>query len=521
MENKLILTIDMGTQSLRAGLIDKKGNIQAISRIKYPQTYFSLKPGYTEQDPDVYFKALCQATNKLFKENPNIDKNSILAISMGSFRDSAVMCDENMKPVRPAILWLDQRQAEAKEKISWYSKFLFGIVGKTSTLVLNRKRTPAHWVKEHEPEIWNKVRYYMNVSTYVIYCLTGEYKDTASDYAGHFPINFKKKNFYKSDKHFQGQIFGIKLNMLCQLVSPDLPVGYVSEEAAKLSGIPQGLKVFVPGSDKGCEVLGLGAIEKDVAAVSCGTASTVGIMTKRYHTPEPLLPSYPGVVPGYHNLELQIYRGFWMLGWFAREFAEKETDESQTHHMHVEDVLNSKLKEVPPGADGLVLQPYWGPGLGRPLSRGAVIGFSDTHTKLHLYRAIIEGIDYELKRALEVNIEKRAHVKIKKIKIAGGASQSDEICQIAADIFNLPTYRVQTFETSSLGAAIAAFVALKEYPDIQTAVKNMVRQGKCFIPNKENAKQYDFLYKHAYKKMYPALKGIYKDIRLNELKKNN
>ena len=76
MENKLILTIDMGTQSLRAGLIDKKGNIQAISRIKYPQTYFSLKPGYTEQDPDVYFKALCQATNKLFKENPNIDKNS-------------------------------------------------------------------------------------------------------------------------------------------------------------------------------------------------------------------------------------------------------------------------------------------------------------------------------------------------------------------------------------------------------------------------------------------------------------
>lgn len=521
MENKLILTIDLGTQSVRVGLVNKKGDIIALSKVKYPQPYFSVKPGYTEQDPNIYYNSICIASKNLFENNKWINKKDILAVSMCSFRDSAVMCDENMEPVRPAILWLDQRQAEAKEKISWYSNLLFTIAGKRTTLVLNRRRTPAHWVKENEPEQWAKVKKYMNVSTYVIYCLTSQYKDTPSDYSGHFPINFKKKRFYKSDKHFQGQIFGVKLSMLCELVEPNVPVGLINKQTSEISGIPEGLKVFVPGSDKGCEVLGLGATDHNTAAISCGTASTIGVMIKKYRGPEPFLPAYPSVVKGYYNLELQVYRGFWMLGWFAREFAQSEIAESESTHMHVEDILNSKLKDIPPGANGLVLQPYWGPGLGRPLSRGAVIGFSDTHTKLHLYRAIIEGIDYELKRSLEDNIEKRVRkIKVQKLMIAGGASKSDEICQIAADIFNLPTYRVQTPETSSLGAAIAAFVSLNEFRSLKDAISNMVRTTDEFIPNKENAEHYEFLYRNAYKKMYPKLKGIYKDIRLNELKRN-
>ena len=517
MDDKLILTIDMGTQSLRAGLVNKKGEIVAIHKEKYEQPYFSNKIGYSEQDPNFYVQMLGKACKTLLNEHKDLI-NNILAVSYDCFRDSAVMCDENMKPLRPCILWLDQRQAEGKEKISWYSHFCFWIAGKYDTLILNRRRTPAHWVKENEPEIWSKVKRYMNISTYVIYNLINEYKDTASDYVGHFPIDFKRRKFYKSNKHFQGQAFGVSLDKLCELVESNVPLGTITKEASELTGIPEGLKLFVPGSDKACEGIGLGVVSTDTAAVSCGTASTVGTLSKRYLGPEPLLPAYPSAVPGYFNTETQIYRGFWMLGWFAREFAQRETEQSQLNHIHVEDILNEQLNAIPPGSNGLVLQPYWGPGLERPLSRGAVIGFSDTHTKMHLYRAIIEGIDYELRHGLEDGIEKRFHKSIKRIMIGGGASQSDAICQIAADIFNRPTYRVQTFETSSLGSALCTFLALKEFNSLDEAVNAMVHRGDEFVPIPENAKHYNYLYKYAYKKLYPSLKTIYKDIKLYEEK---
>ncbi len=518
MEEKLIFTIDIGTQSLRCALINKKGEIVALEKVKYDEPYFSIKPGYAEQHCNVYFDALCKASKKIIANNQ--DKiNNILAVALDCFRDSVIICDDNMNPLRPAILWLDQRQAKASEKISWYSKFLFFIAGKWQTLVLNRARTPAHWIKENEPEIWAKTTRYMSVSTFVTYQLINEYKDSISNYTGHFPTNFKKRTFYKSDKHFQGQIFGIKLKMLCQIVPCGEILGTITKKASELTGIPEGLKMISIGSDKSCETLGLGAITPDIGAVSCGTASTIEITNKRFCNPEPFLPAYPSVINGYFNSEIQIYRGYWMLGWFASQFAQREQKQSKENNIPIEDILNSKLNEVPPGSNGLILQPYWGPGLGRPLSRGAVIGFSDTHTKTHLYRAIIEGIDYELRSGLE-GIQKRNHVKVKKIMISGGGSQSEEICQIAADIFNLPVHRVQTFETSSLGAAIAAFIACNEFNSLEDAINSMVHPGKVFLPNKENAKHYDYLYHHAYKKMYPKLKNVYKDIKLYEEKRN-
>ena len=517
-KDKLIFTIDIGTQSLRCALINKKGEIIALEKIKYEKPYFSVKPGYAEQEPNIYFDSLCKISKKLLEEHAD-KKDDIIGVALDCFRDSVIVCDDNMNPLRPAILWLDQRQAQAKEKISWYSTLLFWIAGKYQTLVLNRARTPAHWIKENEPEIWKKVTRYMSVATYVTYQLTNQYKDSISNYTGHFPTQFRKRRFYKSDKHFQGQIFGVKLKMLCEIVPVGGIIGTITKKASELTGLPEGLKMFSIGSDKSCETLGLGVINNDVGAVSCGTASTITITNKKYVSPEPFLPAYPSVINNYYNTEIQVYRAYWMLGWFATEFAQKEKKQSKETNIPIEDILNSHLNDVPPGCNGLILQPYWGPGLGRPLSRGAVIGFSDTHTKAHLYRAIIEGIDYELKRGLE-GIEKRQHRKIKKIMISGGASQSDEICQIAADIFNLPTYRVQTYETSSLGAAIAAFIAAGEFNNVYDAIKAMVHEGKVFYPNKKNAEHYDYLYKHAYKKMYPRLKDIYRDIKLYEEKDN-
>ncbi len=507
------MTIDFGTQSVRAGIIDSTGNIIAMKKEKYEPPYFSKKPGYAEQEPEKYYEYLCKASKALWDENKSY-KDKVIGVAITSFRDTAVMCDENMKPLRPAIIWLDQRRALGKEKLPTISKVLFKLVGMNNTIKLNRERTPAHWVKENEPEIWNKVKRYMTISTYITYKVIGEYKDSIANYAGHFPTDFKNRRFYP-DGHFQGCIFGIPHSMLPTIVDVGHVMGKVTKKCSKETGIPEGLNCYSIGSDKSCETLGVGAMEKGVAAISCGTASSIEITSKKFCHPSKFLPSYPSVIDGYYNCEVQVYRGYWMLGWFASQFAQREKNEAEKTGICIEELLNRKLKEVPPGSNGLVLQPYWGPGLSRPLSRGAVIGFSDTHTKSHLYRSIIEGIDYELKEGL-IGMEKSSRVKTKELRISGGGSQQDEICQIAADIFDLPTSRVQTFETTSLGAAMAGFIGAGVFSNYKEATDSMIHVSKTFEPNKKNAKKYKYLFEHCYCKMYPALKNIYKDIKLNE-----
>lgn len=510
-ENPLVLTFDFGTQSVRTALIDNRGNIKGIAKIPYDPVYFSVEKGFAEQDPDLYWNFAMQSLIKLMSENKDLG-NSIIGASITTFRDSSVQLDKNNKPIRPCILWLDQRMAKAKEKLPLISKIAFRLVGMTNTIELNRRRTVAHWLKENEPDIWSKTKKYVNISTYLTYKLTGVLADSPSSLTGHYPIDFKKRRWYKKG-HLKGDIFGIHPRMLPELRQPGEVIGTIKDEVADEVGLPHGIKVYATGSDKACETIGLGALSKDVGAISYGTACTIEVSNQKYHEPEKFLPAYPAAVPDWYNMDVQIYRGYWMLTWFSKNFAGELVDEAKLQHKTMEDLLNSQLSDVPPGSDGLVLQPYWGPGLSRPLAKGAIIGFSDVHTRAHLYRAIIEGIAYALKEGLE-GIEKSQKHKVKRLMISGGGSQNDQICQITADIFNLPVSRVQTFETTSLGTAIATFVAAGVFENVEDAIAAMSHTTTTFIPNEVASQQYKYLYKKVYLKMFPQLKDVYKDINI-------
>lgn len=208
-----------------------------------------------------------------------------------------------------------------------------------------------------------------------------------------------------------------------------------------------------------------------------------------------------------------------MLTWFVEQFGEHESLEAQIEKVAPEEVLNEKLMSVPPGCDGLILQPYWGPGLSRPLAKGAVIGFYDVHTKFHLYRAIIEGIGFALKEGLE-SIEKHSHKKVKYLTISGGGSRSDAICQITSDLFNLPVYKSETCENSSLGCACAQFLALGVYKNLDEIKSNMIRYTKVFMPNKEASLEYKELYEKVYLDVYPSLNKLYKTLTEIDVKNN-
>lgn len=512
MKEPLILTIDFGTQSVRAGLFNKKGETVALEKVKYNPPYHSPKPGYAEQDPDYYFETLCKATNELVSKNK--DKiNDVLGIVMSFFRDSVVCLDKDNKVLRPAILWLDERRAEGKQKLPLLHRAIFKMIGMKPTIDLNMKRSMAQWIKENQPDIWEKTDKFMMISTYITMKLLGDYVDSPCSQAGHLPIDFKKGVWYKKpDKHLKGQIFGVDARRLCKLVPVGEVMGTISKEAAKLTGLPVGLKMFAGGSDKSAETLGLGVIDDKTAAISYGTASTIEIPIKKYSDAEPFLPSYPAIIKGYYNLDVQVYRGYWMLNWFAKEFGTEEV-ETILGEKNVIERMNKEMLKIAPGCDGLVLQPYWGPGLRRPLAKGAIIGFSEIHTKMHVYRAIIEGIAYCLKEGLELFEKKRLHHKINKIRISGGGSQSDAICQITADIFGLPVSKIQTYECSSLGCAIAGFIAAGEFKNVEEASKAMVHQSVEFKPNLENTKRYEYLFKNVYMPMYPRLKNIYANVK--------
>ena len=508
--NPSVLTLDFGTQSVRAAIIDNKGDIKVIVKQQYKPAYFSKEKGYAEQEPDFYWDLAKQCLKEVAQKGKEF-LDDIIGATITTFRDSSVQLDKDLKPIRPSILWLDQRMALAKEKMPVLHRFAFKLVGMENTIELNRRRTIAHWLKENEPDTWAKTYKYVNISTYLTYKLTGSLVDSAASLTGHYPIYFKKRKWYKEGA-LKGRIFGIPNRMLPEIKQPGEVLGTIKDEIAEECGLPKGIKVVATGSDKACETVGLGALSRDVGAISYGTASTIEVSNRKYHEPEKFLPAYPAAVPGWYNMDVQIYRGYWMLTWFSREFASELVSEAKIQEMAVEEILNSKLGEIPPGSDGLVLQPYWGPGLSRPLAKGAIIGFSDVHTMEHLYRAIIEGIAYALREGLE-SIEKSQKHKIKSIMISGGGSQSDVICQITSDIFGLPVSRVQTFETTSLGAAIATFVGLGEFETVEEAMSKMSRVTSTFQPDEKAHRQYNYLYKKVYVKMFPQLKDIYKDLK--------
>ena len=203
-----------------------------------------------------------------------------------------------------------------------------------------------------------------------------------------------------------------------------------------------------------------------------------------------------------------------MVSWFKEQFAEREQRLAAERGIEPEELFDELVASTPPGSMGLLLQPYWSPGLRNPgpEAKGAVIGFGAVHTRAHLYRAILEGLAYGLREGKERS-ERRSGIPITSLRVSGGGSQSDAAMQLTADIFGLPTARPHLYETSGLGAAIDAAVGVGLHTDFGSAVAAMTRIGRVFDPDPSTRELYDQLYHRVYKRMYKRLKPLYEEIR--------
>jgi sugar (pentulose or hexulose) kinase len=512
MTAQYILAIDNGTQSVRALLFDLDGNLAAKAQV-HLEPYFSTHPGWAEHDADGYWRAVGIACQRLWADT-DIPASQVAGVAVTTQRGTIVNLDRDGKPLRPAITWLDQRRTDADRVPPlgplWRAAFRLARV--SGTINYFRREAEVNWIAAHQPEVWAATHKVLLLSGFLNFRLTGKLVDSTGSQVAYLPFDYKRHR-WAGARDWKWQALTVRPEMLPDLVAPGTVIGAVTADAAALTGIPEGTPVVAAAADKACEVIGTGALAPHIGCLSYGTTATINTTNPKYIEVTPFIPPYPAAIPGAYSTEVQIFRGYWMVNWFKEQFGHLEQATATRRGMSPEAMFDRLVEQVPPGSMGLMLQPYWSPGIKvpGPEAKGAMIGFGDVHTRAHMYRAMLEGLAYALREGKE-RIERRSGVAVTQLRVAGGGSQSDAAMQLTADIFGLPAARAHVYEASGLGAAIAAAAGLGLHADFASACRAMTRPGRVFQPIEANRAIYDQLYRRVYLKMYGKLQPLYRDI---------
>ena len=506
----LLLAIDCGTQSVRALLVDLAGNIVA-KRQRTLDGYVSAEDGWLEHDAEAFWQASAAVCRGLWADAPAL-KPRVKGVVVTAQRGSLTLVDDQGAPLRPFIIWLDRRRATRTPPMPIWWRAAFAAAGVSGAIDHLAKESELNWIAEHEPELQARACKVLMVSGWLNYRLTGRFVDSVGSQVGYLPFDFKRHGWAGAGD-WKWRALSARPDQMPDLVPVGTVIGPLARDAAEATGLPAGLPVVAGAADKACEILGAGAITPDVGAISYGTTATINVTMSRYCEATRFIPPYPAALPGKFIAEVQIFRGFWMVNWFKQQFGHPEVAAAPIEGVSPEALFDLLVREAPPGCDGLMLQPYWTPGVRTPgpEARGAVIGFTDAHTRAHLFRAILEGLAYALREGCE-RIEARSGGAVTSLRVSGGGSQSDAAMQATADIFDRPTSRPHTFETSGLGAAIVGAVGLGLHRDFPTAVGEMTRLGATFQPDPARAALDDELYRRVYKRMYGRLRPLYEEL---------
>ena len=265
MEKELVLTIDCGTQGIRAIVFDKTGRALAKTEKRF-EGYYSKKPHYVEAPPAMFWEDLASVTLEMKRCYPEYIA-ALSGMNIAVQRDIATIVDEKGEGLRDFISWMDRRTLEKPLTIPQPYRFAFWIAGKKAFTESFNTGTHAHWIKVHEPELWSAADKYIFLSTYLINKLTGRMVDATSNIAGHFPFDFKHKKWC-GPYEIKRQIIQIEREKLCDLVDSCQVIGVITPEAAQKTGLPEGLPLVGSGTDKGCETIGVGCVNEGCASVS-------------------------------------------------------------------------------------------------------------------------------------------------------------------------------------------------------------------------------------------------------------
>lgn len=247
MPGELLLAIDVGTQNVKALLFDPQGNLIDLARVPIIPPYVSPQPGWAEQDPLRYWEALSVACKNLWKQGKN-SPESVAAVALTTQRATVVNLDAQGQPLRPAILWLDQRRSNRYPKLRGIWKFIFKLPYFRSLLNYLQAEAEANWIWSNQPDIWEKTAYYLLLSGYLTYRLTGQFVDSIGCQVGYIPFDYKLHQ-WASSKDWKWHAVPVRRDMLPKLIPPGAKLGEVTSFASQDTNIPEGTPVIAAASD--------------------------------------------------------------------------------------------------------------------------------------------------------------------------------------------------------------------------------------------------------------------------------
>lgn len=498
---KYLLAHDIGTSGNKASLFTVNGEMVKSTVVSYDVLYGA--GGKAEQNPEDWWKAVCEST-KIVTED--IEVNDILALSFSGQMQCCLVVDEQGNVLRPAMIWADQRAQEQadrlKKRLDEHEMYRH----------LGHRISPAYsieklmWIKDYEPEIYEKTYKMLQVKDYIIYRMTGKFVTDYSDASG--TNAFDLENLCWSSKVLQEA--EIEWEKLPELHASTDIIGTLSEKAAQELSLHENVKVVCGGGDGPCSAVGAGCIEKNQMFLTFGTSAWIGGTTEqKFVDDEEILFCFAHVIPGKYMPCGTMQSAGSSYSYARKIFCQDEIKEAEKWGVSSWDLINKLVEKSPAGAKELIFLPYlagersprW-----NPEASGSFFGIRMYHEKADYMRSVVEGISMNLDLILQAY---RKYLDIDHMILTGGGAKSDIVTQILADVMQVKFVRPNYVEeATSIAAAVIAGVGCGIYEDF-SAVGKYLKFGETVKPDKNTQMIYE-KQKKKFDAVYYALESIYK-----------
>lgn len=488
---KYLLGIDLGTSSVKSLLLSEKGDVKGISQQEY--TFDIPQEGWAEQNPDTWWDATVSTIRGVLKESA-IDPAQIEGIGFSGQMHGMVILGEDEKPLRNAIIWNDQRSIKQVKQIEQIIK-----ANNFQDVTFNQIATGFQtasllWVKENEPDLYEKIHKVILPKDYIRYRLTGTLSTDVTDAASTLALNVKTGQW--SEEIITK--LGLNMEIYPTIHLPDELAGTITAQAEAITGLKKDTKVVHGGADQVMQAVGNGIISEGQMSATIGTGGQIFAPLS-----EPVYDS---------ELRSHTFSNFKSDSWYflgatlSAGLSLKWLRDNVLDGMSYAE-MSKQVQAIPPGSEGLIFLPYMGgertPHMD-PYARGMLFGLTLKHTKVHIMRAIMEGVVFSLKDCL--SILQDLGKDCDQVIASGGGARSEPWLQIQADILNKPIYISQMKEQAAVGAAIMAGCGTGIFTDVNEASETVIKWEETpYLPDPDNVKKYEEYY-NVFKELYVSNK---------------
>ena len=493
MTGPFVIGCDVGSQGTNTALYSGDGDLVASAYAGYDVLY--PRPAWAEQDPRVWVGAIHSTIREVLR---HVEPSAVKALSFGSQLDGMVVCDANGAPLRNAMIWMDRRAedqaADLARRVSPADFYRHTGANLDSSHAVFK----ALWVKDREPEVFEKAACLMPPGSFVVQHAAGAAMVDYSNASSLALLDPRSRQWSQPIL----DAAGLDSRKLPQLAAGTHAVGLVTKEFASATGLGTETTVVLGCGDEMAATLGAGVFAPGEVCDVAGTAEPVcAVSIEPREDSTMLVECHPHGDPDTWLLENPGFVSGGNLRWWRDHFYGEGTSY---------DDICGPAAEVAPGADGLVflpcmqgaMAPEW-----NGAARGAFYGLSLAHTKSHMTRALLEGSAFALRDILEAM--RASGLEVRRLTIVGGGAKGALWRQIKADVTGLPVRVPETVETTSTGAAILAAVGGGVQPSVAEAVTAFVRyRPEGHIPDRERRELYDVAYRR-YRDVYFALKPVF------------